>query len=438
MLYTILTMGLPAIDQSLDGLLKYLQSNSPGDIKGMHSLAVAIAELLALCVMAYECWMMMLGRRVLDVMKLLRIIGLSLCIAASGTICSVLELPGKTLESTTKNMAEAKNKEVAVLERKVATLQNKYYEKVRALQDSIEAAKRIEEIGEDASWYNELIYTVKNLSTKIDNVAKKATILTETKITEWANLIIRFIGEAIFQITYYGLLIMQLVFMKILALFAPLMFALSIAPPWNSAWSQWMSKYLSLSLWGFVIYLCVFYADAILLYTLEKDITAYTALIGSTSIGSWESIGTLGMQGIGSTCMYFVGMCIGAVLLKSVPEVCSWLIPGGVSSSSAGSAGMGMMSSASAAGGAALGAASGVMAVTSGVGGAASGAMSSVASVAGAMNQASKEGQSTLSSIGTAIASHTSVGKGLANGSEKASRFGKATGGSSSLPSPKK
>ena len=45
------------------------------------------------------------------------------------------------------------------------------------------------------------------------------------------------------------------------------------------------------------------------------------------------------MQGIGSTCMYFVGMCIGAVLLKSVPEVCSWLIPGGVSSSTAGGGG---------------------------------------------------------------------------------------------------
>ena len=43
------------------------------------------------------------------------------------------------------------------------------------------------------------------------------------------------------------------------AMFAPIMFALSIVPPWSNAWSQWISKYLSLSLWGFVTYMCLYY-----------------------------------------------------------------------------------------------------------------------------------------------------------------------------------
>ena len=71
------------------------------------------------------------------------------------------------------------------------------------------------------------------------------------------------------------------------------------------------------------------------------------------------------MQGVGTTCMYFVGMCVGAVLLKSVPEVASWLIPGGVSSSTAGSAGTSMIGTAQTAGAAAMGAAAGVKAVAS-------------------------------------------------------------------------
>lgn len=352
MLYlSILSVGLPAIDQSLDGLIEYLQSATPTSLGSLNALAASVGSIFAVCVMAYECWMMMLGRRVLDIMKLLRIIGLSMCIASSGWICSALSTPGEYLAQQTKSMAKEKNAQVAKQEQVVAKLQNKYYEKVRALQDSIENAKRIEELGEDAWWHEKLEYAISNLGNTISNFTKKAAIITETKITEWVNLVIRFIGEAIFQIAYYALLIMQTVFLKLLGMFAPIMFAMSIAPPWSNAWSQWVSKYLSISLWGFVVYLCVYYADAILLYTLQKDITAYTALIGASNIGSWESIGTLGMQGIGSTCMYFVGMCIGAVLIKSVPEVCSWLIPGAISSSSAGGAGMGMITTAATAGG---------------------------------------------------------------------------------------
>lgn len=418
-----LVMGLPAIDESLNGLLEYLRDNSPNTLGNLTGLAVQLGMTFAVCVGAYECWMMMLNRRVIDVMKLLRIIGLAMCITASGEICTHLYWPGKALESTTKGLAKSKNKEVAKREAQVAQLQEKYYQKVRALQDSIETAKRIQEIGEDASIFDKIEYSISNLGNTIDNFSKRAAIVTETKITEWANLIIRFIGESIFQIAYYALLVMQLVFMKLLRMFAPIMFALSILPPWNNAWSQWMSKYLSISLWGFVIYLCVYYADAILLYTLEKDMTAYTALIGRSNIGSWDSIGALGMQGIGSTCMYFVGMCIGAVLLKSVPEVCSWLIPGGVSSSTAGSTGSSMISTAVQTG-----------ATTSAIAGLAGGTVrgagrsaSSIAATVGAAHQAHNQGHSFIGSVAQGVVATNNIGKAFTAGSKAQQDFSSAT-----------
>ena len=70
---------------------------------------------------------------------------------------------------------------------------------------------------------------------------------------------------------------------------------------WNSAWSQWMSKFLSLSLWGFVTYMCIYYIDFILLYNLQQDLVAYDHLLHG-SVNSWEQIGALGLQGIGSNC----------------------------------------------------------------------------------------------------------------------------------------
>lgn len=76
------------------------------------------------------------------------------------------------------------------------------------------------------------------------------------------------------------------------------------------------------------------------------------------SVNSWEQIGALGLQGIGSNCMYAMGMLVGAYIIRFVPEVASWLIPGGVSSgtgSVAGSAAMGITSAAGAMAGGAAG-----------------------------------------------------------------------------------
>jgi len=184
-------------------------------------------------------------------------------------------------------------------------------------------------------------------------------VAAETKVSEWINDVIRFVGELIFQMSYYGILVAQRnplllpryrgrAILAIMAIFCPIMFALSLAPPWHSAWSQWMSKFLSLSLWGFVTYMCLYYIDFILLYNLQQDMVAYDHLLHG-SVSSWSQIGALGLQGIGSNCMYAMGMLVGAYIIRFVPEVASWLIPGGVSSgsgSAAGSVAMGITTGA--------------------------------------------------------------------------------------------
>ena len=353
-----LTMGLPAIDESLDKLLVAMETFPKSAVLGdTVGYARVIGLCLALCVGSYEAWMMMLGRRVMDIMKILRIIGLSICITSSSWICNQLASPGKALENTTKAMAKAKNKQVAALELKVAQKQSAYLDRLREVQDSIETAKQVQEIGEDAHWWDKLIYSMENLGETINNYAQRAAVAAETKVSEWINDVIRFIGELIFQMSYYGMLVAQRIFLTIMAVFAPIMFALSIVPPWSSAWSQWVSKYLSLSLWGFVVYMCLYYIDFILMYNLQEDLTAYGKLLQG-QVDSWSQIGALGLQGIGSNCMYAMGMLVGAYVIRFVPEVASWLIPGGVSSS-AGSAAGGV------AAGAVAGFASGAMTATS-------------------------------------------------------------------------
>lgn len=331
----LLTIGLPAIDESLDKLLVAMETFPNvavlGDAVG---LARIIGLLLALCVGSYECWMMMLGRRGMDVMKLLRIVGISICISSSSWICDALQVPGKGLESVTKAMAQAKNKEVAAFELKVAQKQSEYLDRLRTVQDSIATAQQVAAIGQDAAWWDKLIYNVENLGNTINNYAQRAVVATETKVSEWINDVIRFVGELIFQMSYYGILVAQRIFMAIMMIFCPIMFA------------------LSLSLWGFVTYMCLYYVDFILLYNLQQDLVAYGHLLHG-SVNSWSQIGALGLQGIGSNCMYAMGMLVGAYIIRFVPEMASWLIPDGVSSGAATAAGSTATGIASMAGGAA-------------------------------------------------------------------------------------
>ena len=107
--------------------------------------------------------------------------------------------------------------------------------------------------------------------------------------------------------------------------------------------------------------MCMYYVDFILLYNLQQDMVAYNHLLHG-SVNSWEQIGALGLQGIGSNCMYAMGMLVGAYIIRFVPEVASWLIPGGVSSgagSVAGATAMGMATTAGAAAGSVAGSAVG-------------------------------------------------------------------------------
>jgi hypothetical protein len=228
-------------------------------------------------------------------------------------------------------------------------------------------------------------------------------VAAETKVSEWINDVIRFVGELIFQMSYYGMLVAQRIFLTILGVFAPVMFAMSIVPPWSNAWSQWISKYLSLSLWGFVVYMSLYYIDFILLYNLQEDITAYGKLLQG-EVNSWSQIGALGLQGIGSNCMYAMGMLVGAYVIRFVPEVASWLIPGGVSASAG-----------SVAGGVAAGAVSGAV----------SGAMAAGSVVAPVV------GQGSVAIGGKTVSAVSSMSKSIYNDS-----LNRQTGQSPSYSSP--
>ena len=108
-LNVFLSMGVPAIDVALEKIVTQINHHTPGDLMAITSIARVIGLIAALCVASYECWVMMLGRRSLDIFKILRIVGLSFCISGSSSICAAISLPGKELAKVSQGMAILKN-----------------------------------------------------------------------------------------------------------------------------------------------------------------------------------------------------------------------------------------------------------------------------------------------------------------------------------------
>lgn len=412
-------MGLGLIDENLEGLMDYFRE-VPLNFN-MVGLAKSVALCIAFGMASYETYMMMLGKRGMDVMKILRMVILSLCISFSGTIAAALEEPGETLMAEAREIHQQKYQEVLVKEKEAVKLQDRYVKKLKTAVDSVRAAERRQEL---TDW--DAIDIVSAGITKINEIAlgelnalaKKGAESTEAFICEWIGFLIRFIGEVVFQMTYYALLVAQRIILFLMGLFLPLAFALSLAPPYKSAWSQFISKFLSITLWGFVIYVMMFFVDHILWYFIDLDCQAYNKLLEQNVSGQWDDVATLGIQGIGATCMYVVAMLIGAKVLSMAPEVAGWLIPGGVSSSAGNVAG-GMAMGAVAG---AAGAAAGTAAV---VGGGLIGTGTAIVGGTAAAKNASQHGAGVGSAIAHGIFSQTSFGKAADQGHKASNTFGK-------------
>lgn len=330
--FILCEFGFQFIDQNLSGLLEFM-NDFPQQLMGnTMSLAKTVGLLIALCVGSYECWMMMLGRRGMDVMKIARIIGISICISLSSSICNMAWAPGHALEQQTHAIADAIGSEVdaKIYEMKekqkiyndsVVVRRARAFAKAHALQSTTDDKGVLEIVSESWDYLKEML----------GNMAKDTLMWIDATLSDLIRKTVRLIAEMFFQMTFYFVMIGQRILKTLLTLFCPLCFAMSLAPPFSNAWSQWLSKYISVSLWGFVAYLVIYYSDYMMLYFIQMDINQYCNYLSAQNPDEYMEVAN-GIQ-LGSCVFIAIGYLISSMLLMRVPEFSSMLIPGGVSTS---------------------------------------------------------------------------------------------------------
>lgn len=335
-----LTMGMPPIDEHLHMIINKVQDFNIAGLNEIKAISKIVGCGLALCMASYESYMMILGRRGLDIMRILRIIAFSFCITSTNFIIYSTGLLGNAFANQCQVQMQIQNQSVEAELRVCSNKQRQYCDSLRARIDTLtERAKQQlimdQHAGDDDGWIDDMVVSIKQSFASAQGEIKKFVVSAETLVSEAVNEGIRFLGEVVFEVAFFGIILAATFMMKVLQAFCPLAFAISIIPPWASAWSQWISKYVSISLWAGLSYCCVIFIDFILLYEISTDITAYDTLLGQNPLmeGTWQEVAQLGLQNIGATCRYVIALIIGAIVLKFVPEIASWIVPGGASSS---------------------------------------------------------------------------------------------------------
>lgn len=348
--------GFGTIDSYLYDLIKQTKNFASNIDWNFVGVAKAIGGAACLIVVAMECYMMMMGKRAIDVLKLLRIIGISIAISFSGTITQALDAIGTKLAEATESKAMAayehlKNAESEALAEStrfgVSNIENgqKLEQQKKAKEEDLKTGSAAQE--ESGFWDS-----VGDAVNSVVNLGSQVIVSVLQVVVQMINTILRWISILLFQVFYYGLLVGNVCFLSILAAWAPVSFALSLIPAYKSAWVQWLSKYLSVAMWPFVANWVVAFSFSIFEYGVTRSKMIFQQLNNSANAG--ESIANLlySIDGqIAAIVIYILGVLIGAYLLSMVPEVASWLIPGGTSSGfNLGSKGVGVVTTATSGG----------------------------------------------------------------------------------------
>ncbi|CEN53036.1 MULTISPECIES: plasmid transfer protein [Capnocytophaga] len=275
--------------------------------------AQALAAVFMLLYFGIESYKMMSGDKKLEIMALLRPFALGFVLIFWIEFVAVISYPPNYLTAKSKNMFE---KQLDIVE----NLSRERYAKIdsvaKKLNDRAMEVWRAEKETEKSFWDK----------FKIDLEAIKDKIASLfLYVVAWIKQIffsiIEFIVVTIWQVCVYIVLFLQLIFSAILIIFGPISFALSIIPAFKDAYIQWLSRYISVSLYGCIAYICLSVILKIMIYGQEQELQVLTKAMTDEEI----FIGYTALSS-GGINLFIITCLLGAITMLTIPTISTWII----------------------------------------------------------------------------------------------------------------
>jgi hypothetical protein len=163
---------------------------------------------------------------------------------------------------------------------------------------------------------------------EVTTMEKDASKLWFTSLVSGATVcidkIVMVIALIVFRIGWWSTIYCQQILLGMLTIFGPIQWAFSLLPKWESAWSKWMIRYLTVHFYGAMLYFVGFYV--LLLF----DIVLCIQVENLTAITQSEATMAAYLQNSFLSAGYLMAASIVALkCLNLVPDLAAWMIPEG-------------------------------------------------------------------------------------------------------------
>ena len=281
--------------------------------------------MFALIYLGIESYKMMLGEKQIEVSTLLRPFMIGFVIMLWVPFINLIDVPCDALTDAAREMFENRLGEIDDAHRNRASIQDSIT--MRIVENSVNASQA-NEVSTDEE--------IHRMGIRLDGLIKAVAGLQTYivgKIRQIAFNILESIIIMLWKAAVYLILFLRLMFKSVLAIVGPISFAFSLLPSWRDAWSSWVSRYITVNLYGFLAYIELALSTAIIQYNIEDDIDVLQAVNADEDAFALFTIFQSGYHN-----GLLPALVVSAIGLLLVPKVAEWIIPSSGTSGAASSA----------------------------------------------------------------------------------------------------
>jgi len=293
--------------------------------------AQALSAIFMLIFFAARSYGMISGDKRLEIMPLLRPFGLVMVILWWPAFTKVLAYPGELVENRTEKLFDDSQTHINDLRMQRAKLMVDVADELFKLQASTEVAKTEADTWYENAWES-VKSSVKEGFAEVWNPVVEMRNRLQISLQLLASSLLETLAIWVLRISVYVIFIVQIIFSTILIILGPFSVAASILPWYQRSFTEWIARFISVSLYSGIAYLVMYVASLFQQYALEAEISRYTELLSGDG-ESIEKLSWFAANGVLSFGVVIITFIIGALTMFTVPSISTWIVStSGVSS----------------------------------------------------------------------------------------------------------
>ena len=254
-----------------------LDTQVNNDATAASMLGRSIGGFGALCYLGYLGWQMQSGDRQWEITPMLRPIFIGFMLIYWSGFTSMIQYPFQKLAEPSQSIFQDIEKQVNDVRVKRFEKQNQLLEaliKKKAEEDA--KSETIDKMGEksDSSWFD--------LSDQFDKLIapiKEFQIRMNFEMQKLVADLIEAVALTILRVCTYLIFFIQKIWAYILITLGPIAVGISIIPGFESAMTNWVSKFINVNLYTFVAYTIINIGQQLIISGYQMEIDRYDLLI---------------------------------------------------------------------------------------------------------------------------------------------------------------